>query len=372
MIKSFPKNQVKPTVLLPKGTSRSAFQADGIDTIECKGLSQLDNTQYSYYRGMRWLILLREFFLLPFTLFTFIRLISKRKNFDLVHINDLTNLPSVWLAAVFLRLPIIVHVRSVQRKSNGFRNRLIDFSIKKLVEQVIAIDETVADSLNDSVNPVVIHNGLIVDKIPVNRTIQSFNVGMVGNLFYLKGVMEFAKAAKLAQENNLHITFSFYGSRQSKPGVLFRLKDIMGVNQDASKELQAFVLDNNLMSTIRFEPFNNHLKSLYENIDILCFPSHLNAAGRPVFEAALYGIPSIVAIENPKSDTIIHNVTGICINKGDYNQLFDAIRFLYNNPELRKQMGVNAQKHASETFNVEKNALKVFHIYKKLAKSAKD
>ena len=60
-------------------------------------------------------------------------------------------------------------------------------------------------------------------------------------------------------------------------------------------------------------------------MDVLCFPSHYDAPGRPIFEAAFFGVPSIVAVRNPRPDTLVDGETGLAIRPHDADELAEAI-----------------------------------------------
>src|SRR5690606_37681299 len=102
-------------------------------------------------------------------------------------------------------------------------------------------------------------------------------------------------------------------------------------------------------------------------LDVLCFPSYLNAAGRPVFEAAFFGVPSIVAVRDAPPDTILNGSTGVCIDTPDPIALADAIEFLYRHPEERLKMGENALNLAHNNFDIVRNANHLLMIYRRLA-----
>jgi glycosyltransferase involved in cell wall biosynthesis len=74
----------------------------------------------------------------------------------------------------------------------------------------------------------------------------------------------------------------------------------------------------------------------------VCFPSHFDAPGRPVFEAAFFGVPSIAAVTQPMGDTIVDGVTGLAVRPREPRQLAEAILSLYANPERRAELGRNA------------------------------
>ncbi|MDP3441792.1 MAG: glycosyltransferase, partial [Ignavibacteria bacterium] len=352
MIKAFPKGEVEPVVLLPKGTAMDAFKKNQIQVISCFGLSQFDNNQYSYYRGLRWLVLLRELFYLPFTIASIWKLSNRLKDkIDLIHVNEITNLPSLLLAKFFIRKPIVLHVSSLPRNTNGFRKRMVSGLVSRNAKGIIAIDRTVQNSLMPLIQSDVIHNGFnykdkyeIDIQIDPNINSSSFKVAMVGNLLYMKGVMEFAQAAKLSHGEGLNISFQIYGAQPLGKSFVNKLKSAIGVNQDATHSITKFIEENALNEVLDLIPFNDDLSEIYPQIDVLCFPSHLNAVGRPVFEAAYYGKPSIVAIKNPMDDTIIDGHTGIVIREKSPLQLFEAIKRLYMNREELMMLGINAKK----------------------------
>ena len=112
------------------------------------------------------------------------------------------------------------------------------------------------------------------------------------------------------------------------------------------------------------------VRTLYPQLDILCFPSHLNAAGRPVFEAAFYGIPSVVAVRDPVADAVIHEVTGLAIAEPQPPLIADALQRLVEDPELRGRLGAQARVWAEQTFTIESNAACMAELYQAIVSKA--
>ena len=88
--------------------------------------------------------------------------------------------------------------------------------------------------------------------------------------------------------------------------------------------------------------------------------------GRPVFEAALYKVPSLLSVSNPINDTFINNKTGIIVNSLSPKDIAEKIIYLYNNPKERKNMAMQAFKLANKNFNSSKNAIKLLKKYKNI------
>lgn len=381
LIKSFPENSVDPVVLLPIGSASLAFDSQNIKTIKTiktSSIAQFDNTSYGHYRGFRWLVILRELFLLPST-FIAIKKAKKESliDFDLIHINEITNLPSVLFASKIFKKPIVLHIRSLQRSPKSIRNKIIYKILKKYVKISIAIDETVAKSLPHDLPKKIIHNGFdplssLNDndenvKNSITKLKGKLKVVIVGNLLFMKGIVEFVKAAKLAKDNNLMIDFIIVGDKPAeKKGVLSFLLKIFGLSHDAKQFVLDYIEKHQLQDFVHLIKFTSNITSVYDNIDVLCFPSHLNAVGRPVFEAAFLSKPSIVAIKDPMRDTVIHMQTGLCIEEKKPEELFNAIKYMHDHPIERNLMGHNSLLLAEENFNIKNNANKTLQVYNDL------
>jgi glycosyltransferase involved in cell wall biosynthesis len=80
--------------------------------------------------------------------------------------------------------------------------------------------------------------------------------------------------------------------------------------------------------------------------------SQLNdAPGRPTFEAAFFGIPSVVAVSKPIEDNLINGFTGIAVPPKNPAELAEAIMFYFQNPKIRAEAGINARHLANKNFN---------------------
>jgi glycosyltransferase involved in cell wall biosynthesis len=369
LYRAFSEESVKATVLCPSGQAAEQFRATGMEVVECIGLAQWDNTRFGHYRGKRWLVLLREWLLWIPTIFALLR-VARRGKYDLIHANEITLLPVAILARKILRLPLVVHVRSLQRMPES--GRITDWINRMLssTQAVIAIDRTVARTLPESLRIQVIHNGIRApedfarDDLP--RDI--LQVAMVGGLLRMKGVYEFVEAAKICRDRGLSVRFLLAGENpRNLKGIMKWLTGWADLAHDVRSDLESYIAQNNLGKYVELLGFVRDVGALYRKIDLLCFPSYLDAAGRPVFEAAFHGVPSLVAADSPEPDTIIHGETGLCIPPRNPLAIADAVELLANRRGELRRMGGNARRLAMEHFDIERNAKKVFDLYLHLA-----
>lgn len=358
---------VQGTVLAPDGSVCQAFANAGMDVRKVRGLSQFDNTRYGYYRRLRWIILLRELFLLPFSIAALWRL--RRERFDLLHVNEVTLLPLGILAKYLLRVPMVVHVRSLQRSPGvGMRTRLVNAALRRYADVVVPIDHTVAATLSQDLPLNIVHNGLSIDgqlrELSPRGTDEPVRVGFLGVLIPLKGIYELVEAMRILKNRQVRIECLIAGENaRTLSGLKAWALRKLGFAHDVRADLEQIIKEYGLQDQIRLLGFVGDVRMLYPQLDILCFPSHLDAAGRPVFEAAFYSIPSVVAVTDPVPDAILHEVTGLAIPRPDPELLADALQRLALDSELRLTLGRQARKWAEENFSIEANALLMYRVY---------
>lgn len=373
LLRGFPRGAVMPHLVVPVGKLAEMAGELGIPVETCKGISQFDNCAYSYYRGLRWIILLREFMLLLPTYRALARARKRWGCFDVVHVNDIT-MPFVpWLARrLFPGGVVVVHARAVQRVKDTRRKRWLARLYGRCADAVVPINENVRESLPDGLPVRVIHNGMALPEGreaqgAIDNTVRPFTAAMVGVLAKAKGCPDFIEAAAICRSRGYRIRFLLVGGglRVAKGG-RDRLLQWLGFKEDIGTEIKSQIERLGLQETVVFRPFTEDLASIYNDIDILCFPSHLDAPGRPIFEAGFFGVPSIAAISKPKADTFVAGDTGLLVRPGSPVELAEAIIRLHDRPEERRRLGAGARRMALERFDAAKNACKVLALYQSL------
>lgn len=375
-VRAMPIDAIQPYFIAANGTALNFYREVAADVVPVRGLSRFDNTRYSHYRGKRWLILARETAYLPSTL-AGIRAARKAwGDVDLIHVNEVLELLPAILAKKTFGAPLVVHVRSVQNDDpRSRRYRYVCDMLRRHADQVIAIDENVRASLPADINVAVIHNSFTAQKADVRDDVMverldalrptALKVGFVGNLHHSKGLFEMIEAAKLVIDAGHDVEFAIVGGTtisdtDTAGGLLKRA----GLAQNVQQELRQRAAAMGLQDRFHLLGPTADIQSVYDRIDVICFASHYDAPGRPVFEAAFAGVPSITAVTHPHSDTIVPDGTGICIQPRNVPQLAEAIiRFAENREEVRR-MGSNALALAKRNFDPAQNALKLLAVYR--------
>jgi len=102
-------------------------------------------------------------------------------------------------------------------------------------------------------------------------------------------------------------------------------------------------------------------------VNFLPLPNQENALPNKPFEYMAAGLP-VIASDFPLWKKIIDDAgCGICVNPASPREIAEAILHLFNNPQLRKQMGENGRRAVEEKYNWERESKKLLTVYEKLS-----
>jgi glycosyltransferase involved in cell wall biosynthesis len=376
VVRALPAGEVEPLFIAPRGSVHGFLSRLG-EAIEARGISQFDNTRYGYYRGLRWLVAIRELAFVPSTVVALLRAYRRWKTVDLIHVNEITGVLPWLIAGRLFNAPVVVHVRSVVRNDTGsFRTRWINRLLRNKANAVIAIDETVRASLPQELPVDVIHNAFSLDSADIADSSfadrlrlkpGSFKVGFVGNLLRVKGIFELIEAARLTRDQGLDVEFIVVGADAGRSDTLkSRILNELRLGQDVGTEVRAKVDLFRLGDRVHMVGFMANIAQAYACMDVLCFPSYYDAPGRPIFEAAFLKVPSIAAVRKPMPDTLVDGVTGLAIPPHDAEALAKAITTVATDRALAVRMGAAAHQMAISNFLAEQNAAKLLKVYKRV------
>lgn len=348
--------------LTPRGSSSRVFQENNIKTITVFGFSQFNNNNFGFYAGWRWLVLIREliFFIYNFFFILKYRLVNSKP--DLILLNDLTLLPSAILFSFFYNSKIISYVRSKQNINNKLRTKIQNYLIEKYIHKLIFIDEDVKKTMKvpKKTKQVKLYNSFYIQKKVKKNFGPDLNVGFVGNFTNSKGVELLINAITKLRFNKKSF-FYIVGPIPSKPNMLERLLKYFRIRENYYELFK--INEKKLAKNSRFVGFRYKLDSFYKKIDILIFPSYVSAAGRPVLEAACYGVPSLLTLfEKDKNDIIINYFNGLYVKNNSLNDLVNKILLLKKNKNLLKKLSRNAYSNSKKKFDIKKNK----NIFKKI------
>jgi hypothetical protein len=159
MVRRLAADSVEPYFVMQKGTAQAYYGRVAKSIITTRGLTRFDNTRATHYRGVRWLVVLRELYHFPFTVLALVRAKRRWGKVDLIHVNELVDIVPGLIAKLLFRAPLLVHVRSLQwTNSSAQRTRWINRILRRHADAVVAIDENTRATLPADLPVDVIHN----------------------------------------------------------------------------------------------------------------------------------------------------------------------------------------------------------------------
>jgi glycosyltransferase involved in cell wall biosynthesis len=369
---------VRAYFVMQQGSAQDFYGKVAQDVIAVRGLTRLDNTRFSHYRGVRWLVPLREIFHFPYTLVALWRAKQRWGQVDLIHVNEVIDIIPGLIAKALFNAPMVVHVRSLQwTNRRALRTRWVNHHLKSSAAAVIAINENTRASLPDDLHVEVIQNSFTPKKashpepalLAQLKALRpaSLKVGFVGNLHASKGLFELLEAMHILRSEGHDVECLVVGSvtipdRGLKAWMLSRA----GLAQNIEAEVQSKVVSYGIADSFHLLGHTNDIQTVYERLDVIAFPSYYDAPGRPVFEAAFSGVPSIVCVDKPRPDTLIPRQTGLSVPPKDPAALALAILHFANDRGEVRRMGLNARALAVENFVPATNARRLLAVYERV------
>lgn len=369
---------VEAYFVMQRGTAQEFYGRVARDIIAVRGLTRFDNTRHSHYRGIRWMVLLREIANFPFTLGAMWRARRRWSEIDLIHVNEVVDIIPGLIAKALFRVPMVVHVRSPQWTDfAALRTRWINRRLRHSAAAVIAINENTRATLPDDLSVDVIQNSFTPKRAPApdERILArldalrptSLKVGFVGNLHASKGLFDLLNAARILRAQGADVEFLIAGGvtipdRGLRAWLLARA----GLAENVQAIVDAKVREYGLEHCFHLLGHTNDIQTLYERMHVIAFPSYYDAPGRPVFEAAFSGVPSIVCVERPRPDTLIPGETGLTVPPRDPARLAEAIAHFAHRRDEVHRMGENARALAERNFVPAHNAGKLLAVYERV------
>lgn len=114
----------------------------------------------------------------------------------------------------------------------------------------------------------------------------------------------------------------------------------------------------------------NDVHDLLEDCHVFAFPSYYKEGlPKSCIEAAAVGRPIVTCDSTGCRDTVIDGYTGYLIPVKDSAALAEKLRYLFDDPVLRTDMGRNARKYAERLFSLEDVINAHLEIYDKISAS---
>ena len=282
-------------------------------------------------------------------IFTLVRFIKKNQ-IDIVHTHSSVDSRTAGIAA---RISGIKVVRSRHISIPISKSRLTWWQYMKLADRVITSGNHIRNTMIQ-VNKMLAEKiisvpaGVDTQQFSMNRKLKDirpdynlnnthFVVGIVSVLRSWKGHKYLIEAIKIASKVIPNIRLIIVGSGPKEENIKKLINQI---------ELKDYVI----LTGYQPDP-----ALYYKAMDVVVLPSYSGEATSQVLpQAMLMGKPVISTEIGGLSEVVIHNRTGLIIPAKNSLEIFNAIKDLYEDNELRNKLAEQGRVHALNNFTFEK------------------
>tara|TARA_R110002051_G_scaffold34256_5_gene76414 strand:+ start:30342 stop:31409 length:1068 start_codon:yes stop_codon:yes gene_type:complete len=220
---------------------------------------------------------------------------------------------------------------------NSFLNR---YYFKRVLTNILANSEATKKTINANNSTLfkedkieVIYNGIEIKTITNNQKLSIFTIVNLGRLEYQK---------------NQHFLIEL-AAELKRRGIKFKL--IIGGEGNLRKNLEEAIKSLNVTNEIELPGFINEPLQFINKADVFVLPSFWEGFGYVLAEAALCKKPVVAFNISSNPELILNNKSGYLTEIGDVAKFSDKIETLYNNKDLRRQMGLTGFEHIIQNFD---------------------
>ena len=192
----------------------------------------------------------------------------------------------------------------------------------------------------------------LVDRMGIRNSLELTDsqvaVLTVARLHKQKGHKYLLEAILELKDNHPEVVFIFVG------------------HGELETEILDFIKLNGLEDQVRLLGARNDVPSIMKACDIFILPSLWEGMPNTVLEAMSVSMPTIATNVDGTPEVIMDRSHGVLIPSKDAHAIKQEIEFMLNNPEFRKDLGLEARKRIEEVFSLEKTTKHFADLYKKL------
>lgn len=183
----------------------------------------------------------------------------------------------------------------------------------------------------------------------------AMRVLLASRLLWDKGIREYIEAAGLVKEAGLSVEFLLAGNPDPGNPASVPEAQITKWQESAAVQYLGHVSD---------------MPRLLADIDVAILPSYREGVPRSLLEAAACGLPIITTDVPGCREVVRHGFNGLLVPARDPAALAAAIRFMYERPEERTNMGSAARDTVLSAFDQRIVFEKTFSVYRDLLSPA--
>lgn len=306
--------------------------------------------------GMVWYFI--HMFILAFR----IKRVAERKQADIIYSNTTKSHIYGMFVKILTGKKAVWHIRDNVRQVPMLNKWLIKYS-----DKIICISEHIYRQVPaPDHKKILIYGGLAPDQWSAAEKARNdlkgqlglcphdLIIAQIGQFTRWKNHSDFIKAAQIIAKHVEHVHFVWVG-------------DILYTSdQYYKKQILNEVEYSGIKDKFHLLGFQENIKGLFSDIDILLHPAIDEPFGRVVIEAMAMRKPVVAYYCGVPKEIVLHGETGFLATPYNYQQLADYTIRLLGNTELRQKFGETARQRVIEKFNIQQYVSKMEEVFENL------
>ena len=244
-----------------------------------------------------------------------------------------------------LHCKVVVHYhnKGVAKKQNKALYNFLYHRFFKNLNVILLADSLYSDIIKyvDIKNVFICPNGIPEEILVTKTKHEELNILFLSNMIKEKGVFVLLDACQILNDRNINFHCHFVG----------KWSDI------SEKDFNRYVDEHQLQEKVTAygAKYGDEKTKFFALADLLVFPTYYHNECFPLvlLEAMQQKITCIASDEGGIPDIVDDGNTGYIVPKKDANVIADKIEYLYNYPEVNKQMGENGYRKYNEMFTLD-------------------
>lgn len=203
----------------------------------------------------------------------------------------------------------------------------------------------------------VVYNGIDFSRFPIilpprvsekNNTLQIVFAGIISET---KGQYQLIRAIECMPEHmRKRVHIDFYG----------------GGREQYINFLKKYTNKNDLNECIAFKGYCSELPKILPDYDVGVVASRAEAFGRVTAEYMAAGLCVIASDTGANPEIVLNQKTGLIYPFGNIHALADCIKTLLENPEMMRNIRVNAFEDVREKYTMDRCADEIYSLYERI------
>jgi glycosyltransferase involved in cell wall biosynthesis len=294
----------------------------------------------------------------PIAVLSIIKIIKKEK-VEIVHVNGLLALQGV-IAARLVKKPLVWHLISslypgllvsIIRPLFKWANKIVlvtnltrsyyigDYNNKEkvsIIYEPVDIEHFNSKKIYEEKKNDIRHKLAVFEDYKI--------VSFIGNISTVKGIEYFIEVVhEVVNKTNTKVKFLIVG--EVSVGYIEYFATL-------KKQIAELNLDNDIVFLGKIP--HSQIRDILSVVDIFLMTSIAEGTPLVILEAMSMGIPVVATDVGGISEQVANGKTGIVVPPKDVNAIAEAVLYLLENDEIRKQYGINARERIVKFFSLNK------------------